>query len=150
MRQIKRSALVPVSAQQMFQLINDIETYPQFVPGCAKAELLERSEQLLRARLTVGSGAFSTSFVTRNRLIADHQIFMTLEEGPLQSLDGVWTLTPVNETASGKTLGCKVELTLDFELAPGLKGLAVGAMVERLAGSLVEAFVRRSAEFTAA
>jgi ribosome-associated toxin RatA of RatAB toxin-antitoxin module len=149
MRQIKRSALVPVSPRQMFQLINDIESYPQFVPGCAKAQVLERGSDVLCARLTVGTGMLTTSFVTRNRLQPDQKIHMALVEGPLESLDGVWTLTPVYKPGTEEVLGCKVELELQFEVAAGLKGLAIGSMVERLAGSLVEAFVKRSAELAA-
>jgi len=143
MRQIRRSALVAASPQRMFDLINDVERYPEFVPGCAAAEVLERGQDSLRARLTVGSGPLRTSFVTRNRLLAPHRIDMELDEGPLKSLTGKWQLTPV---AGGDVSGCRVDLDLAFEVQPGLAGLALGPAIERVAGSLVDAFVARARE----
>jgi ribosome-associated toxin RatA of RatAB toxin-antitoxin module len=141
MRQIRRSVLVAASPERMFELINDVERYPQFVPGCAAAEVLERGNDSLRARLTVGSGALRTSFVTRNRLQAPHAIDMELDEGPLRSLSGKWRLTPV---AAGEMIGCRVDLDLEFEVKGGLMGLALAPMIERIAGSLVDAFVARA------
>jgi ribosome-associated toxin RatA of RatAB toxin-antitoxin module len=141
MREIRRSALVSATTRQMFELINDVGNYPGFVPGCSAAAVLERSPEMLRARLTVGSGMLKTSFVTRNRLTPDSCIHMTLEEGPFRSLDGVWTLTPVTLPGSDTEMGCRVELQLRFELQGGLAGMAMGPLIERMAGSLVDAFV---------
>jgi ribosome-associated toxin RatA of RatAB toxin-antitoxin module len=143
MRQIRRSALVASTPQRMFDLINDVEHYPEFVPGCAAAEVLERGPDSLRARLTVGSGPLRTSFVTRNHLQPPHVIAMALDEGPLESLVGKWRLTPV---ASGQVSGCRVELELAFEVKGGLAGMALGPVIERMAGSLVDAFVARASE----
>jgi ribosome-associated toxin RatA of RatAB toxin-antitoxin module len=147
MRQIRRSALVAVGPQRMFDLINDVESYPQFVPGCSEARVLERGENTLRARLTVGSGLMRTSFVTRNQLREPHAIEMDLDEGPLRSLHGLWTLTPV---AAGDVAGCRVELDLEFEVQGGLTGLAMGPVIERLATSLVDAFVARARQSSSA
>lgn len=141
MRQIRRSALVAVPPERMFELIDDVERYPEFVPGCAAAEVLERAPDSLRARLTVGSGPLAASFVTRNRLVRPSTIEMELVEGPLRSLHGLWRLTPV---AAGNTSGCRVELDLTFEVQGGLAGLALGPVIERVAGSLVDAFVARA------
>jgi ribosome-associated toxin RatA of RatAB toxin-antitoxin module len=143
MREIRRSALVPVPPQRMFELINDIEHYPRFVPGCHAAEVLERRSDLVRARLTVGAGALRTSFTTRNHLEPNRHIQMDLEEGPFRSLTGRWTLEPL-QTADGEVSGCSVELVLRFEVKGGLTGLALGPLVERMAGSLVDAFVARA------
>lgn len=126
----------------MFALINDVERYPQFVPGCRAASVLERGEGMQRARLTVGSGALCTSFVTRNQLVADRSVRMDLEEGPFRSLQGLWTLEPL-PAAQGEG-GCSVQLVLRFELQRGLAGLAMGPLIERMAGSLVDAFVARA------
>jgi ribosome-associated toxin RatA of RatAB toxin-antitoxin module len=149
MREIRRSALVPATTRRMFELINDIAAYPRFVPGCSAATVLEQTPGMLRARLTVGSGLLKTSFVTRNTLIPDSRINMELEEGPLRSLDGIWQLTPVMHPASGAEIGCKVELHLRFELQGGIAGLAMGPVLERMAGSLVDAFVAKARQSTA-
>ncbi len=144
MREIRRSALVPATTRRMFELINHIESYPAFVPGCSAATVLERSPELVRARLTVGSGLLRTSFTTRNWLTADSSIRMELEEGPFRSLDGLWQLTPVVDPGSGAEIGCRVELQLRFELQGGLAGMAMGPLMERMAGSLVDAFVAQA------
>jgi ribosome-associated toxin RatA of RatAB toxin-antitoxin module len=144
MREIRRSALVPVTTRRMFELINDVGAYPQFVPGCSAAAVLESTPAWMRARLTVGSGMLRTSFVTRNTLTPDSRIHMALEEGPLRSLDGVWTLTPVMQPGSDVEMGCRVELQLSFEVQGGLAGMAMGPMIERTAGGLVDAFVARA------
>jgi ribosome-associated toxin RatA of RatAB toxin-antitoxin module len=75
---------------------------------------------------------------------------MELEEGPLRSLDGVWQLTPVVAPGSAEEIGCRVELCLRFELQGGITGLAMGPMLERMAGSLVDAFVARARQERAA
>jgi ribosome-associated toxin RatA of RatAB toxin-antitoxin module len=144
MRQIKRSALVAATPQRLFELINDINRYPEFVPGCVAAEVLESSPTEMRARLTVGSGALKASFVTRNRLTPHHEILMELDEGPFKSLNGIWTLTPVIEPGSDVAAGCRVALDMSFDLGNRLKDMALGPMVERTAAALVDAFVSRA------
>ncbi|MEO8313903.1 MAG: type II toxin-antitoxin system RatA family toxin [Pseudomonadota bacterium] len=144
MREIRRSALVPATTRRMFELINDIAAYPAFVPGCSAAAVLEKTPGMLRARLTVGSGLLRTSFVTRNTLTPDSLIRMDLEEGPLRSLEGEWQLTPVRHPDSDLEIGCRVELHLRFELQGGIAGLAMGPLLERVAGSLVDAFVAQA------
>ncbi len=141
MRHIRRSALVATSPQRMFELINDVERYPAFVPACTAARVLERSPEELHAELTVGAGLLKTTFSTRNRLHPPERIEMRLESGPLKSLNGRWTLTPV---AAGSVQGCRVELDLTFEPQGGLAALALAPVIERLASSLVDAFVARA------
>jgi ribosome-associated toxin RatA of RatAB toxin-antitoxin module len=132
----------------MYALINDVERYPEFVPGCRAACVLERAEGMQRARLTVGSGALATSFVTRNQLVPDRSVRMDLEEGPFRSLTGLWTLEPL--PAAQGVEGCSVQLVLRFELQRGLAGLAMGPLIERMAVSLVDAFVARARQGVAA
>lgn len=147
MRHIRRSALVGVSPQRMFDLINDVERYPDFVPGCSSARVLEHTADRLRAELTVGSGLMKTTFSTRNSLHPPDRIDMQLEAGPLKSLNGSWTLAPLN---AGALHGCRVELDLAFEPHGSLAAMALGPVVERLATSLVDAFVARAREEGAA
>jgi ribosome-associated toxin RatA of RatAB toxin-antitoxin module len=125
----------------MFAIINDVEHYPQFVPGCSHARVLERTAEHVHAELTVGTGLMKTTFSTRNRLHPPDRIEMQLESGPLKSLGGRWTLTPI---ASDAVTGCRVELDLAFEPHGSLAAMALGPVVERLASSLVQAFVDRA------
>jgi ribosome-associated toxin RatA of RatAB toxin-antitoxin module len=144
MRQVRRSALVAATPQRMFELINDVERYPEFVPGCAAAEVLSRTASEIQARLTVGRGPLRTSFTTRNHLTPDRQVRMDLVEGPFKSLQGLWTLSPVTQAGSDQVVGCRVSLALDFEARSGLAGLALGPMIEQTVNSLVDAFVARA------
>ncbi len=146
MRHIRRSALVGVSPQRMFDLINDVERYPDFVPGCSSARVLEHTPGRLRAELTVGSGLMKTTFATSNSLHPPGRIDMQLASGPLKSLNGSWTLTPLE---AGNLHGCRVELDLAFEPHGSLAALALGPVVEKLATSLVDAFVARARQESA-
>jgi ribosome-associated toxin RatA of RatAB toxin-antitoxin module len=141
MRHIRRSALVGTSPQRMFDLINDVERYPEFVPGCTAARVIESSASELHAELTVGAGLMKATFSTRNRLSPPDLIEIQLEKGPLKSLHGRWTLVPV---AAGDVAGCRVELDLSFEPEGGLAAMALTPVIEKLAGSLVDAFVARA------
>lgn len=145
MRNVKRSALVAAPPRRVFELINDVARYPEFVPGCTAAEVLSRTPDEIVARLSVGRGPVSTSFTTRNRLEPDHRVTMQLVDGPFRSLDGVWTLTPVGSPEAGM-MGSRVELDLSFQLAGGLASLALAPLIERTAASLVDAFVLRARE----
>ncbi|MGC4027698.1 MAG: type II toxin-antitoxin system RatA family toxin [Steroidobacteraceae bacterium] len=145
MRNVKRSALVAAAPQKVFEMINDVERYPEFVPGCSAAEVLSRRPGEIVARLAVGKGPLSTAFTTRNRLEPDRRVTMELVEGPFKSLEGVWTLTPLGqEGGAAPVAGCRVELDLSFQPAGGLAGLALAPLIERMAGSLVDAFVQRA------
>ena len=87
---IQRSALVPHSAQKMFDLVNDVESYPQFLPWCSGAATLESSEQQYTARVEMKKGPLSQHFTTRNVLTPGTQINMSLVDGPFKKLQGQW------------------------------------------------------------
>jgi ribosome-associated toxin RatA of RatAB toxin-antitoxin module len=144
MRQVRRSALVAATPERMFELINEVERYPEFVPGCMAADVLSRTPTEIHARLTVGRGLVHTAFTTRNHLTPGREVRMELVEGPFRSLHGLWTLTPVTQPGSDKVVGCRVSLDLRFEPKSGLAGLALGPLIEQTAGSLVDAFVERA------
>ncbi len=143
MRQIKRSALVSETPARMFELINDIERYPQFVPWCSRAEVLERSDDQIVARLDIRRGPLRSSFTTRNRLTADHSVAMQLVEGPFRKLEGLWTLTPIT-APDGAALGCRVELEMKFEFSNVVTAALFDSAFEQSVAQLVDAFVRRA------
>src|SRR5208282_5049652 len=95
MRELIRTALVNRPPELLYGLVCDVRSYPQFVPGCTGAEVLEESEQEIVVRLTVRRGALRTHFTTRNRLEPPARVLMSLVDGPFRSLEGVWNLTPV-------------------------------------------------------
>jgi ribosome-associated toxin RatA of RatAB toxin-antitoxin module len=143
MRQVKRSALVSETPARMFELINDIACYPLFVPWCSRAEVLERSEEHIVARLTIRRGVLHTRFTTRNTLSRDQSIAMQLVEGPFRTLEGLWTLKPI-VGPDAAPLGCRVELEMKFEFANVVTATLLEPVFEQTVAQLVDAFVRRA------
>ncbi|MET4000957.1 type II toxin-antitoxin system RatA family toxin [Marinobacterium sp. MBR-109] len=138
MTQVNRSALVLHSAEQMFDLVNDVRNYPAFLPWCASTEVVSESAQELVATLHLSKGGLKYSFTTRNILQRPDSMEITLVEGPFSSFRGKWTFTPLSEDAS------KVELQMDFEFRGKLTGLAMSKVFNSVATTLVDAFVMRA------
>lgn len=135
---INRSALVMFSAEQMFALVNDVSSYPDFLPWCARANVLEESAEQMHASLLVSKSGVKHSFTTLNSLVRGERIGMSLVEGPFQSLKGEWRFTPLRSDA------CKVELDLQFELSKGVAKLAFGPIFSQAANTMVDAFCERA------
>jgi ribosome-associated toxin RatA of RatAB toxin-antitoxin module len=140
MREVKRSALIAESPARMYELINDIESYPSFVPGCTAARVDSRKDGEVVATLNIRRGPLKAEFTTRNLLEPDKRILMQLVSGPFRVLEGLWTLTPLGD------LGCRVELEMRFEFANRVTGALFESMFVDTAASLVDAFVRRARE----
>ncbi|WP_196139596.1 type II toxin-antitoxin system RatA family toxin [Aliikangiella sp. G2MR2-5] len=140
MESIKRSALVPFSAEQMFSLVDDIERYPEFVPHCKGATIISRSENKVCARLDVAKSGIAKSFATENILVPFSHIEMKLLDGPFRHLSGRWIFTPLSENA------CKIELDLQFEFSNKLASMAFSGIFNQLIQSMVAAFTTRAEE----
>jgi ribosome-associated toxin RatA of RatAB toxin-antitoxin module len=138
MREVKRSALVNRPPAEVFALINDIESYPQFLPWCSYARVQSHSPQEIVATLGIRQGALQGEFTTRNTLEAGRSIRMELVSGPFRTLDGEWRLTPVEAG------GCRVDLTLRFAFRNPLTALVLEPKFAATIGSLVDAFVARA------
>lgn len=126
------------SAQQMFDLINDIEAYPQFMDGCTGARILARGDDWVEARLELSKAGVSQSFVTRNQLQPPLSMTLNLVDGPFKYLRGEWRFSPLGDNA------CKVSFTLEFELQNRLLGLAVGKLFEAVSNRQVDALCARA------
>ena len=138
MNTVQRTALVMHSDQAMFDLVNDVASYPQFMQGCQTAEVFEHTEQQMVARLDLKKGGVRTSFMTRNRLQAPSEIEMNLEDGPFKSLKGVWRFKSLTPQA------CKVSLDLEFEFNNMAVGLAASKLFSSMANDLVDSLCRRA------
>ena len=138
MKKITRSALLPYSAEQMYRLVNDVEAYPEFLPWCGGAQVIEQGESFMVASVTIAKAGIQQTFVTRNHLVPNQRIEMQLIEGPFQSLLGEWEFKALDEQA------CKVLLDISFEMKSGLLSKAIGAVFEQIASTLVEAFCQRA------
>ena len=137
---VDRSALVGYSAQAMYALADDIESYPQFLPWCDAAEFVAREPGRTVATLHINFHGLKNQFTTENIHQPGRRIDMKLVSGPFRSLDGQWLFTALGENA------CKVEFSLRYEFASALLGKAVGPVFRGIAETFVEAFVRRAGE----
>jgi ribosome-associated toxin RatA of RatAB toxin-antitoxin module len=135
---VKRSAIVPYSAQDMFDLVSDIGTYGDFLPWCSGTEILSADADEVVASIAIAYGSLNKSFTTRNRLQAGKMMEIRLVEGPFSHLQGYWHFEPLDETSS------KISLDLEFKFASKLIALAVGPMFTKVANSLVDAFCKRA------
>lgn len=140
MPQISRTALVPYSAEQMYQLVNDVKSYPQFLPGCSGSRVLDQSAEQMMAAVDVSKAGISKTFTTRNILVSNQSIIMQLVDGPFRKLMGGWKFTPIGDEA------CRIEFQLDFEFTNKLIELAFGRVFKELAGNMVQAFTLRAKE----
>ncbi|MBB6243068.1 type II toxin-antitoxin system RatA family toxin [Rhodanobacter sp. MP1X3] len=138
MIEIRRSALVNYSPAQMFDLVNDVEAYPKRFPWCVGAEILERTGDVLVARLDLKFAGFRQSFTTRNSVNPPKRLHMSLVDGPFRSLDGIWDFLALGDA------GCKISFALDFDYASRLGGGALKLGFQGLANRMVDDFCREA------
>lgn len=140
MSNVSRNALVPYSAAQMYALVNDIESYPEFVPWCSKSTSKEISVTEKEAALYFSRGAIKTSFSTRNTLSPDKQIDLQLVDGPFSQLHGVWQFIDIDDQ------GSRVQLDVDFELSSRMLKIALESFFSQICDRLVTSFVQRASQ----
>lgn len=138
MRKVRRSALVPHSAKKMFLLVDDVETYPDFLPWCNDSEVHKRCADTVEATLELHKGALSNHFTTRNTRREFESIDIELLGGPFRILQGGWRFSDLGDD------GSKVALELEFEFENALVDVMFGAYFEDICNRLVDAFTQRA------
>lgn len=140
MTTITRSALVMHSAEQMFDLVNDVRRYPEFLDGCKKTEVIDEGDDFIKATLTISKAGINQSFSTHNRLMHPEKMEMELLDGPFTRFHGVWHFQKLSDDA------CKVSLDMEFEVANKITGMALSAVFKQVANMMVDSFVKRAKE----
>ena len=140
MPKVNKSALVPYSAEQMFNLVNDVEAYQSFLPGCKQSQVITQSDTHMQAKMVLAKAGIEQVLVTNNTLEFAKRIKMDLSDGPFKSLNGGWTFTEMSEEA------CKIELDLEFKFASRLVDMAFGKVFRDLTSKMVKAFSKRARE----
>lgn len=138
MREVRRSALLPVPPDAIYGLVADIERYPEFLPWCGAARIVGRDGDEVTATLSLASGLARASFTTRNRHVPGRSVTMGLVDGPFESLEGRWDFTPVGEA------GTRVDFVVRFATAGFAGALVLGPAFEAACDRLVDAFARRA------
>jgi ribosome-associated toxin RatA of RatAB toxin-antitoxin module len=143
MKTVQKSVLIWYSAAQMFALVTDVARYPEFLPWCDRAAVLDEDESGMTAKVGISMAGLRQSFTTRNTHVQDRKVSLKLVDGPFSNLDGFWEFTPVGDASEQ---ACKVELTLRYGFASNALATLVGPVFDTIAGSLVDAFVKRADE----
>jgi len=140
MRKVSRSALVPYSAEQMYSLVEDVDSYPSFLPWCNDVDVHFREDNVVEATLKLHRGKVSKRFRTRNTMHPVQSMQLELVDGPFRYLSGGWNFRQLGDD------GCKVSFYLEFEFESQALDLMIGAFFEGTCNSLVDAFTQRAAE----
>ena len=138
MAAVKKLVLIEFTPRQMFDLVDQVERYPEFLPWCSGAHVLETHEGGQTARLDIDYHGVKAHFTTDNVNVPAKSIHMKLKEGPFRALTGEWTFKALAEDA------CKVEFELAYEFASGVIETFVGPVFNHIAGTFIDAFVRRA------
>ena len=138
-RHVVRSMLVSHSAAKMYALVNDVPSYPQFLPWCGGGRVLEQSDTHMRAAVDIAYLGVHQTFTTTNILVPNERIDLALVSGPFSKLTGEWRFKALGEA------GCKVEFELNYSFE-GLIGHLIAPVFDRIAATFVDAFVRRADE----
>ena len=139
MRRIARSAIVECSARQMYDLVEDIESYPEFLPWCTAAHVRERTAGRTVATLEVGMPPMPQSFTTENTNVPEKSIDMRLLQGPFRKFEAHWKFAALGSKAA------KVEFAIAYEFADPILAIALDPLFEGIARTMVDAFSRRAA-----
>ncbi len=138
MNTVNRTALVPYSAAQMYKLVKDVESYPDFLPWCSGSKIHEYLDNGVVASVDISKGALKQSFTTRNQFTENQEISMQLENGPFSKLSGAWTFSDIGSD------GSRVSLHLQFDFSSTLARVTIGPVFNGIADKLVDSFVERS------
>lgn len=138
MIEIRRSAMVNYTPAQMFDLVNDVEAYPKRFGWCSNSHILERSDDVMVARLDLKMAGFNHGFTTRNTLDRPRELRMSLVDGPFRSLEGVWSFTALGEH------GCRIAFALDIDYGGKIGGGAIKLGFQGLASRMVDDFSREA------
>jgi ribosome-associated toxin RatA of RatAB toxin-antitoxin module len=140
MKTVHKSVLIWYSAPEMFALVTDVASYPQFLPWCDRASVLAGDEHGMKAEIGIAFGGIHQTFTTRNEHVPGREVRMKLVDGPFSRLDGQWNFIPLGEGQRA----CKVELELHYGFDNVALSALVGPVFDKIAGNLVDAFVKRA------
>lgn len=138
MHTVQRSVLVPYSCEQMFDLVADVEKYPDFMPWCGGAQVRSRDEHGMQASIIISFAGIKQSFSTRNEHDYPRLITFNLVDGPFSALKGTWEFKELGENA------CKVLYTMEYAFSSRALEAVVGPVFNRIASSFIDSFTQRA------
>jgi ribosome-associated toxin RatA of RatAB toxin-antitoxin module len=147
MKHVKKSVLLWYSPGEMYTLVTGIEDYPKFLPWCERAEVLERRDDGMTAKLHLAYGGVRHAFTTRNEHRVDQSVRVGLVDGPFSLLDGHWDFVPLvapGEPALAEARACRIEFELRYAFSSRALEVVVSPVFDRIANTFVDSFVKRA------
>jgi ribosome-associated toxin RatA of RatAB toxin-antitoxin module len=143
MKTVKKSVLIWYRASEMYVLVTDVDQYPKFLPWCDRARVVDSDEGGMTAEISISFSGIRQTFTTRNEHVRDRQVRIKLVNGPFSRLDGEWNFVPLGDDLQR---ACRVELTLNYGFDNATLSKLVGPVFDKIAGSMVDAFVKRATQ----
>ncbi len=137
---ISKTALIPYSAEKMYDLVADVDNYQLFLPWCGASRILSQTQDEVKGLVEIQHMGMNKTFTTLNRMQKNKMIEMRLVEGPFKHLQGFWRFNALDENA------CKISLDLEFEFSNKLMSMAFGPIFSQIANTMVDAFCKRAVD----
>jgi ribosome-associated toxin RatA of RatAB toxin-antitoxin module len=142
-KHVKKSVLLWYTPQEMYELVTGIDQYPQFLPWCDRAEVLERHDNGVTARLGLHYMGVRHAFTTRNEHVSGQSVVVQLVDGPFSLLEGTWLFHPLGRPGS-EAEACKIEFDLRYAFSSIALEAVVSPVFDRVANTFVDCFVKRA------
>ncbi|NMM06799.1 type II toxin-antitoxin system RatA family toxin [Polaromonas sp.] len=143
MKTVHKSVLIWYSPAEMYALVTDVASYPQFLPWCDKTSVLDETAAGMTAKIGIAFAGLKHRFTTRNLHEPDRKVSIELVDGPFSRLDGQWEFSPLGDASQR---ACKIDFTLRYDFDSAALAALVGPVFDKIAGSLVDAFVKRASQ----
>jgi ribosome-associated toxin RatA of RatAB toxin-antitoxin module len=138
MADVAKTVLINQSSERMYDLVTDVEKYPEFLPWCGGVEVFQSTPDLMEAKIKINFKGIEQFFHTINHQTRPDRIDMQFVDGPFKKFEGHWRFTPLREDA------CKVEFELHYEFSSFLLEKLIGPVFGMIAGTFVNGFVERA------
>ncbi|HSN32879.1 MAG TPA: type II toxin-antitoxin system RatA family toxin [Ideonella sp.] len=143
MKHVRKSVLLWYTPQEMYSLVTDVPAYPQFLPWCERAEVLERDARGMVARLSLAYAGVRHAFTTRNEHVPERSVVVSLVDGPFSVLDGTWLFNPLGGPGEA-VRACRIEFDMRYAFASRALEAVVSPVFDRIANTFVDSFVKRA------
>jgi len=145
MKHVKKSVLLWYSPAEMYKLVTDVHHYPDFLPWCERAEVLEEHEGGMTARLGLAYAGVRHAFTTRNEHVPDRQVLVKLVDGPFSLLEGSWIFAPLGRPGvDAVATACRIEFEMRYAFASRPLEAVVSPVFDKVANTFVDSFVTRA------
>ncbi len=144
MKRVAKSVLLWYSPREMYSLVIGVADYPQFLPWCAQAEIVQQHDDGVTARLHLSYAGVRHAFTTRNRQVPEASVHIDLVDGPFALLQGSWEFVGLPLPGAEASQACRIEFKLDYAFSNSALEALLSPVFDRIANTLVDSFVKRA------